>query len=190
MSESRTDPVPTKPPSTPAAAPTTAPSKASDGPTASADATVTTAAKPDAQPVGVGQVLDHVRKPEELTVPHVVEFRKVTKTYNFGQANAYTAIKDVSFVVEDLPNKGEFVCVLGPSGCGKSTILRLIAGLEPQHPATHGDVLVLTGAWCSRITPASTTEPCSITLCLDLNAKAWLAAIAMSWDAAGSRRWV
>jgi NitT/TauT family transport system ATP-binding protein len=34
------------------------------------------------------------------------------------------------------------VCVLGPSGCGKSTILRLIAGLEPQHPATQGDVLV------------------------------------------------
>jgi NitT/TauT family transport system ATP-binding protein len=33
--------------------------------------------------------------------------------------------------------------VLGPSGCGKSTILRLIAGLEPQHPATTGEVLVL-----------------------------------------------
>ena len=44
----------------------------------------------------------------------------------------------MSFVVEDLPDKGEFVCVLGPSGCGKSTILRLIAGLEPQHPPTIG----------------------------------------------------
>src|SRR5688572_9378333 len=95
-----------------------------------------------AQPVGIGQVLDHVRQPGELSVPHVVEFRNVTKTYNFGGANAYTAIKDVTFVVADLPNKGEFVCVLGPSGCGKSTILRLIAGLEPQHPATVGDVFV------------------------------------------------
>ena len=52
------------------------------------------------------------------------------------QPNDYTAIRDVTFVVEDLPGKGEFVCVLGPSGCGKSTILRLIAGLAPQHPPT------------------------------------------------------
>src|SRR4029077_20262956 len=47
-----------------------------------------------------------------------------------------------NFVVTDLPNKGEFVCILGPSGCGKSTILRLIAGLEPQHPPSVGEVLV------------------------------------------------
>jgi NitT/TauT family transport system ATP-binding protein len=36
----------------------------------------------------------------------------------------------------------EFVTILGPSGSGKSTILRLIAGLRPQHPATSGSVLV------------------------------------------------
>jgi NitT/TauT family transport system ATP-binding protein len=102
-----------------------------------------TTANPDAQPVGMGQVLPHVRMPGELQAPHVVEFRNVAKTYNAGQPNAYTAIKDVTFVVEDLPSKGEFVCVLGPSGCGKSTILRLIAGLEPQHPATAGEVLLL-----------------------------------------------
>jgi len=101
------------------------------------------APSPAAQPVGMGQVLDHVRQPEELAAPHIVEFRQVTKTYNAGSANAFTAIKDVTFVVEDLPEKGEFVCILGPSGCGKSTILRLIAGLEPQHPATTGEVLVL-----------------------------------------------
>ena len=73
--------------------------------------------------------------------PHVVEFRGVTKTYGEG-ARAYTAIKDVNFVVEDRPDHGEFVAILGPSGCGKSTILRLIAGLSPQHPATSGSVLV------------------------------------------------
>lgn len=94
------------------------------------------------QPVGMGRILSHVRRPEEVRLPHVVEFRNVTKTYNAGQANEFTAIKDVTFVVEDLIGKGEFVCVLGPSGCGKSTILRLIAGLEPQHPPTVGDVLV------------------------------------------------
>ena len=68
----------------------------------------------------------------------VVLFDRVTKTYD----NGFTAIKDVSFVVEDIPNKMEFVTILGPSGCGKSTVLRLIAGLTPQHPATSGRVLV------------------------------------------------
>ena len=94
------------------------------------------------QPVGVGEVLEHVRTPAEIARPTIVEFRGVTKIYNIDQPNAFTAIKNVSFVVEDLHEKGEFICILGPSGCGKSTILRLIAGLEPQHPATIGDVLV------------------------------------------------
>jgi len=95
-----------------------------------------------AQPVGMGTVLEHVRQPHEIERPAVVTFHKVTKTYNPGGANSFTAIRDVTFVVEDLPDKGEFVCVLGPSGCGKSTILRLIAGLEPQHPATSGELRV------------------------------------------------
>ncbi|MBI5544821.1 MAG: ATP-binding cassette domain-containing protein, partial [Deltaproteobacteria bacterium] len=76
-------------------------------------------------------------------LPSVVSFRNVTKTYGAGTPRAYTAIKDVSFVVHDLPKKGELVAMLGPSGCGKSTVLRLIAGLEPQHPATVGEVLVM-----------------------------------------------
>jgi ABC-type nitrate/sulfonate/bicarbonate transport system ATPase subunit len=79
---------------------------------------------------------------EPAALPHVVEFKNVAKTYNVGKANAFTAIKDVSFVIEDLPNIGEFITLVGPSGCGKSTVLRLIAGLEPQFPATEGEVLV------------------------------------------------
>lgn len=94
------------------------------------------------RPIGMGEILPTVRAPEEIKRPAVVTFNHVTKTYNSGQPNAFTAIKNVTFVVEDLPDKGEFVCVLGPSGCGKSTILRLIAGLEPQHPATTGELLV------------------------------------------------
>lgn len=93
--------------------------------------------------VGLGHVLDHVRDKAELRRPPAVEFRAVSKTYNPGRRNEFTAIRDVNFVVEDLPDMGEFVCVLGPSGCGKSTILRLIAGLEPQHPPTLGSVLVM-----------------------------------------------
>lgn len=94
------------------------------------------------QSVGMGQVLSHVRTSDQLGRPPVVEFRKITKTYNAGLPNEFTAIRDVTFVVEDLPDKGEFISVLGPSGCGKSTILRLIAGLEPQHPATSGELWV------------------------------------------------
>jgi len=80
--------------------------------------------------------------PPEPVAPHpIVEFRNVTKVYGKGK-NAFTAVKDINFVVEDLPDKGEFVAILGPSGCGKSTVLRMIAGLTPQHPPTHGEVLV------------------------------------------------
>ncbi len=74
--------------------------------------------------------------------PLVVDFQNVTKTFDAGTARAFTAIKDVTFAVEDMPNIGEFIGVLGPSGCGKSTVLRLIAGLAPQFPATTGTVLV------------------------------------------------
>jgi NitT/TauT family transport system ATP-binding protein len=75
--------------------------------------------------------------PVEAGAPDVVEFRNVTK--RFGDV---TIIRDVSFAVKDLANKGEFIAILGPSGCGKSTVLRLIAGLPPHHPATSGTVLV------------------------------------------------
>jgi NitT/TauT family transport system ATP-binding protein len=98
---------------------------------------------PPSKPVGMGRVLERVRTPDEVRKPHVVEFRGVSKTYNAGQPGEFTAIRDVSFVVEDLIGAGEFICILGPSGCGKSTILRLIAGLAPQHPPSEGDVLVL-----------------------------------------------
>lgn len=92
--------------------------------------------------VGMGEVIGRPAAPTSSTYPAIVSFDKVSKIYNLGRAGEFTAIRDVSFTVEDLPDKGEFVCVLGPSGCGKSTILRLVAGLEPQHPATRGEVLV------------------------------------------------
>jgi NitT/TauT family transport system ATP-binding protein len=69
--------------------------------------------------------------------PNVVDFRGVTK--RFGDL---TVIRDVTFSVPDLPDKGEFIAILGPSGCGKSTVLRLIAALRPHYPATDGTVLV------------------------------------------------
>ncbi len=69
----------------------------------------------------------------------VVEFDGVGKTF----AEGHVAIRDVSFRVDDRADRGELITILGPSGCGKSTILRLIAGLGPQHPPTTGMVHVL-----------------------------------------------
>jgi len=64
----------------------------------------------------------------------VVEFRDVT--LRFGD---FTAIKNISFAIEDIPDKGEFIALIGPSGCGKSTILNLICGfLKP----TEGEIIV------------------------------------------------
>jgi ABC-type nitrate/sulfonate/bicarbonate transport system ATPase subunit len=74
--------------------------------------------------------------------PPVVEMRDVTKTFNQGRADAFTAIRGVTFRVDDLPGKGELITMVGPSGCGKSTVLRIIAGLEPHFPPTSGEVLV------------------------------------------------
>jgi NitT/TauT family transport system ATP-binding protein len=69
----------------------------------------------------------------------VVRFEKVTKLFENGS----TAIKDVTFTVENRPERGEFIAILGPSGCGKSTVLRLIGGLRPHYPATSGIVEVM-----------------------------------------------
>jgi NitT/TauT family transport system ATP-binding protein len=74
--------------------------------------------------------------------PPVVEFESVTKTFNPGTAREYTAIKDVSFRVDDIPGYGEFIAVIGPSGCGKSTILNLIQGFSDTYPPTDGEVRV------------------------------------------------
>ncbi len=81
-------------------------------------------------------------QPPSGALPLVVDFKNVSKTYDHGTRRAFTAIRDVNFSIEDHPGIGEFIGVLGPSGCGKSTVLRLIAGLAPQHPATTGSVLV------------------------------------------------
>ena len=75
--------------------------------------------------------------------PAAVEFRDVSKVYGQGTPREYVAISGVSFTIPDVADHGEISSFLGPSGCGKSTVLRLVAGLEPQHPPTSGTVTVL-----------------------------------------------
>jgi NitT/TauT family transport system ATP-binding protein len=75
--------------------------------------------------------------------PPAVELRNVTKIYSPGTPREYVALRDVSFTIPDRVDHGEISSFLGPSGCGKSTVLRLVAGLEPQHPPTSGSVRVL-----------------------------------------------
>ena len=54
----------------------------------------------------------------------MLKFENITYTYHTKEGET-TAVKDVSFTVED----GQFVSVIGPSGCGKTTILSLAAGI-------------------------------------------------------------
>jgi len=75
-------------------------------------------------------------------LPPIVEFRNVSKTFNPGTAQAFTAIKDVTFRVDDIPGFGEFIAIVGPSGCGKSTVLNLIHGFDDVFPPSTGEVLV------------------------------------------------
>ncbi len=76
------------------------------------------------------------------TLPPVIEFKGVTKTFNPGGPAQYTALKDISFRIDDIPDYGEFVAIVGPSGCGKSTILNLIHGFSDVYPPSAGEVLV------------------------------------------------
>jgi NitT/TauT family transport system ATP-binding protein len=72
----------------------------------------------------------------------VIEFKGVSKTFNPGEKTQFTALKDINFAIEDVPDYGEFVAIVGPSGCGKSTILNLIHGFDDVYPPSAGEVLV------------------------------------------------
>jgi ABC-type nitrate/sulfonate/bicarbonate transport system ATPase subunit len=125
--------LPAAPPK-PAAKPE-APSAKPEAPSAKPEAA---SAKPEPAK-GPAISMTDLGKPTEA--PPVVVFDKVTKRYGDGPGS-FTAIKDVSFRIEDYPGRGEFVSILGPSGCGKSTVIRLIAGLLPQFPQSSGTISI------------------------------------------------
>ena len=55
----------------------------------------------------------------------MIELVEVSKTYNPGRENAYTAVREVSLNIEP----GRVTALRGPSGSGKTTLLGLIGGL-------------------------------------------------------------
>ena len=54
-------------------------------------------------------------------MPTAIQIQHAVKTY----ANGFTALKDVSFEVQ----QGEFFGLLGPNGAGKTTLISSMAGL-------------------------------------------------------------
>ncbi|MDV7392939.1 ATP-binding cassette domain-containing protein, partial [Arthrospira platensis SPKY1] len=68
--------------------------------------------------------------------PNIIELRNVSQSYDGGKN---FIIQNCDMLIEDKPDKGQFIVILGASGCGKSTILRYIAGLQKP---TEGQVLI------------------------------------------------
>ena len=64
-----------------------------------------------------------------------IEIKKLSHTYMKGTVGARTALKDVSFTI----NEGEFWGIIGHTGSGKSTLLQHIGGI--MHPE-EGSVIV------------------------------------------------
>lgn len=65
----------------------------------------------------------------------MLEIKHLTKIYNEGKKNSFTALKDINFSVE----RNSVTVIKGVSGSGKSTLLSLIAGFAKP---TQGEVLI------------------------------------------------
>lgn len=71
-------------------------------------------------------------------LPDVIELRGINQWY-VDNGRKSVVIENLNLLIEDVPNRGQFACLLGPSGCGKSTLLRYIAGLQTP---SQGEVLL------------------------------------------------
>jgi NitT/TauT family transport system ATP-binding protein len=61
-----------------------------------------------------------------------IDLTGVTKRFMTPAGTAFTALRDVNFVVE----AGQFCAVVGPTGCGKSTTLSMVSGLDTPSAGT------------------------------------------------------
>jgi NitT/TauT family transport system ATP-binding protein len=72
-------------------------------------------------------------------LPDILELRNINQTYKDTNGTEHQVIEGLNLLIEDLPEKGEFVVILGSSGCGKSHLLRFLSGLQVP---TSGEVLI------------------------------------------------
>ena len=56
----------------------------------------------------------------------MIKIRELSKTYNYGKANAFKALKGVSLDIES----GELIAIMGKSGAGKSTLMHIIGMID------------------------------------------------------------
>lgn len=64
---------------------------------------------------------------KDTELPNIIQLENVSQSYDGGKSYI---IKDFNLLIEDHPDRGQFVVLLGVSGSGKSTILRYICGLQ------------------------------------------------------------
>ncbi len=69
----------------------------------------------------------------------IIELKEIAQWYMDDKGRKTVVIEHFNLMVENVPKKGQFICLLGPSGCGKSTVLRYIAGLQTP---SEGQVLL------------------------------------------------
>lgn len=67
-----------------------------------------------------------------MTTP-VVDMRGITKTFNIGEPNELTILKDCDLRVDD----GELLALVGASGSGKSTLMNIIGLLDTPTSGTY-----------------------------------------------------